>query len=62
MNKLNWPAAFVIVAIIFAGAFVYNKPTDAGLGSDAGMTKAVGQFSLFMISSLMGWRVSISEC
>ena len=37
MNKLNWPTAFVIVAIIFAGAFVYNKPTDAGLGSDAGM-------------------------
>mgnify|MGYP005737762857 CR=1 FL=1 len=37
MDKLNWPTAFVIVAIIFAGAFVYNKPTDAGLGSDAGM-------------------------
>ena len=33
MNKLNWPTAFVIVAIIFAGAFFYNKPTDAGLGS-----------------------------
>ena len=22
MNKLNWPTAFVIVAIIFAGAFL----------------------------------------
>ena len=34
MNKLNWPTAFVIVAIIFAGAFVYNKPTTAAFGSN----------------------------
>ena len=32
MNKLNWPTAFVIVAIIFAGAFVYSKPIEAALG------------------------------
>ena len=37
MNKLNWPTAFVIAAIIFAGAFIYNTPTGAGLGSDGGM-------------------------
>ena len=37
MNKLNWPTAFVIVALIFAGAFVYNKPTGAVLGGSAGM-------------------------
>lgn len=37
MNNLNWPTAFVIVAVIFAGAFVYNKPTGAVLGGSAGM-------------------------
>ena len=35
MNKLNWPTAFVIVAFIFAGAFVYNKPIGAALGGRA---------------------------
>ncbi len=35
MNKLNWPTAFVIVAIIFAGAFIYNKPIDARKNSDS---------------------------
>ena len=34
MNNLNWPTALVIIAVIFAGAFVYNKPTDAGFDSD----------------------------
>ena len=34
MNKLNWPTAFVIVAIIFAGAFVYNEPFDAEKNPD----------------------------
>ena len=29
MNKLNWPKAFVIVAIIFASAFVYKTPIGA---------------------------------
>ena len=33
MNKLNWPTAFVITAVIFAGAFVYNKPIGAAFGS-----------------------------
>jgi hypothetical protein len=33
MNKLNWPTALVITAIIFVGAFVYNKPIDAGASS-----------------------------
>tara|TARA_B100001057_G_scaffold245848_1_gene246208 strand:+ start:248 stop:352 length:105 start_codon:yes stop_codon:yes gene_type:complete len=32
MNKLNWPTAFIITAIIFAGAFIYNKPIDASEG------------------------------
>ena len=32
MNTLNWPTAFVIVSIIFAGAFIYNKPTGATFG------------------------------
>ncbi len=35
MNKLNWPTAFVIVVIIFAGAFVYNTPIDARKNSDS---------------------------
>lgn len=39
MNKLNWPTAFVITAIIFAGAFIYNKPTDAAFGSDEMIVK-----------------------
>ena len=34
MTKLNWPTAFVIVALIFAGAFVYNKPTGAAFVSN----------------------------
>ena len=42
MNKLNWPAGFVIVAIIFAGAFIYNKPNGAAFGSN-GTIKAAGQ-------------------
>ena len=40
MNKLNWPTAFVIVAIIFAGAFVYNKPIGAALDARDGMIAA----------------------
>ena len=42
MNKLNWPTAFVIVAIIFAGAFVYNKPIGAALGASDGMIVKAG--------------------
>ena len=34
MKKLNWPTAFVIVTVIFAGAFFYNKPTGA-IGSNS---------------------------
>ena len=37
MNNLNWPTAFVITAIIFAGTFVYNKPIGAALGARDGM-------------------------
>ena len=37
INTLNSPIALVIVAFIFAGAFVYNKPTDAAFGSDDGV-------------------------
>ena len=42
MSKLNWPTAFVIVAIIFAGAFVYNKPIDAAASTGGGMIAASG--------------------
>ena len=43
MNKLNWPTAFVIVvAIIFAGAVVYNKPIGAALGARDGMIANTG--------------------
>ena len=48
MNKLNWPTAFVIVAIIFAGAFVYNKPTGAAFGSD-GMISASSNAGVFQL-------------
>jgi hypothetical protein len=34
MNNLNCPTAFVITAIIFAGAFIDNKPTTAAFESD----------------------------
>ena len=33
MNKLNWLIAFVIVAIIFASAFVYKTPIGAPLAA-----------------------------
>ena len=29
---MNWPTAFVIAVAICAGAFLYNKPSDAALG------------------------------
>ncbi len=29
---MNWPTAFVIAVAIFAGAFFYNKPSDAAFG------------------------------
>ena len=29
---INWPTAFVIAAAICAGAFLYNKPSDAAPG------------------------------
>ena len=28
---MNWPTAFVIAVAICAGAFLYNKPSDAAL-------------------------------
>ena len=34
---MNWPTAFVIAVTICAGAFLYNKPSDAAFGgSDIG--------------------------
>ena len=48
MNTLNWPTAFVIVAIIFAGAFVYNKPTTAAFGSD-GMISASSDGGVYQL-------------
>ncbi|MDC2992999.1 hypothetical protein OAZ91_00160 [bacterium] len=29
---INWPTAFVIAVAICAGAFFYNKPSDAAFG------------------------------
>ena len=29
---MNWPSAFVIAVAICAGAFLYNKPSDAAFG------------------------------
>ena len=29
---MNWPTAFVIAVAICAGAFLYNKPSDAAFG------------------------------
>ena len=29
---INWPTAFVIAVAICAGAFLYNKPSDAAFG------------------------------
>ena len=31
---INWPTAFVIAVAICAGAFLYNKPSDAAFGGD----------------------------
>jgi hypothetical protein len=42
MNKLNWPTAFVIVSVIFSGAFIYNKSIDSAFESDGDMISAVG--------------------
>ena len=34
---INWPTAFVIAVAICAGAFLYNKPSDAAfIGADRG--------------------------
>ena len=32
---MNWPTAFVIAVAICAGAFLYNKPSDAAFGGSA---------------------------
>ena len=37
MNKINWPKAFVIVAIIFASAFVYKTPIGAPVAACDGI-------------------------
>ena len=31
-TMMNWPTAFVIAVAICAGAFLYNKPSDAAFG------------------------------
>ena len=48
MNKLNWPTAFVIAAIIFAGAFVHNKPIGAAFRSD-GMISASSDSGVYQL-------------
>jgi hypothetical protein len=49
MNKLNWPTAFVITAIIFAGAFIYNKPTTAAFGSDGMIATSANGYNLWQL-------------
>jgi len=48
INKLNWPTAFVITAIIFAGAFVNHKPIGAAFGSD-GMISASSDSGFYQL-------------
>ena len=44
---MNWPTAFVIAVAICAGAFLYNKPSDAALGGSQG--------SIMRIKNLEYW-------
>ena len=50
MNNLNWPTALVIISIIFAAAFIYNKPIDAGFGSDGGMISTASETYVWQIN------------
>ena len=40
---INWPTAFVIAVAICAGAFLYNKPSDAAFGGSQGGAVALTQ-------------------
>ncbi|MBH67281.1 MAG: hypothetical protein CMM58_02900 [Rhodospirillaceae bacterium] len=51
MNTLNWPTAFVIVAIIFAGAFVYNKQTVASKHTSDQMIVALGDKQIWQLKN-----------
>ena len=61
MNKLNWPTAFIITAIIFAGAFIYNKPTDAGLGSSEMIMQIPNDVNTHKYFQLKGDKIRLCE-
>ncbi len=39
---MNWPTAFVIAVAICAGAFLYNKPSDAAFGGSDRYAVTIG--------------------
>ena len=41
---MNWPTAFVIAVAICAGAFLYNKPSDAAFGGSDRYLVAVDRY------------------
>ena len=61
MNKLNWPTAFVIVAIIFAGAFVYNIPTGA-IGSNSSQNGMIVLDPNYMNVIWQSWGSKLRKC
>ena len=40
---MNWPIAFVFAVAICAGAFLYNKPSEAAFGSSHDVAVAFTQ-------------------
>ena len=43
-TMMNWPTAFVIAVAICAGAFLYNKPSDAAFGGSDRYLVAVDRY------------------
>ena len=53
---INWPTAFVIAVAICAGAFLYNKPSDAAFGgSDRYSIAPEGQYWVQFDGSKQRW-------
>ena len=46
---MNWPTAFVIAVAICAGAFLYNKPSDAAFGGSDRYSIVVGTKAIHWI-------------
>ena len=45
---MNWPTAFVIAVAICAGAFLYNKPSDAAFGGSERRVVPVAQYEAWV--------------